>query len=57
MREDKKYEWFVHSTMCDFRREDIPIFNKAYDEKVIVRKFRKETSVFAPWKPDDIYII
>ena len=43
--------------MCDFRREDIPIFNKAYSESASYRQFRKDASVFATWKQDDIYII
>ena len=42
----------MHSTICDFRTEDPPVLIKELAHKHSVRVFRKEQSVFEPWKED-----
>ena len=48
------YEYSMHNALADFRSEDPPVLLKDLKQKVSERKpFRKETSVFEPWKEDD----
>lgn len=42
----------MHGTICDFRTEDPPVLLKELKHKVNERIFRKEGSVFEPWKED-----
>lgn len=46
------YEYTMHGTICDFRTEDPPVLLKELKNKVNERIFRKEGSVFEPWKED-----
>lgn len=42
----------MHTTICDFRTEDPPKLLKPYKRRHLQRVFRKEHSVFLPWKVD-----
>jgi len=46
------YEYSLHNTLADFRTEDPPVLIKDLKQKVIERVFRKDNSVFEPWKED-----
>ena len=48
---------FIHSYISSYRTEEIKTFTKVPKIKSKIRTFRKETSVFAPWRQDDKYII
>ena len=45
-------EYTMHTTIADFRTEDPPVLIKELKHKVVERVFRKENSVFEPWKED-----
>lgn len=42
----------MHSMVADFRTEDPPVLLKELRHKTMHRVFRKENSVFEPWKED-----
>jgi len=43
----------MHTTIADFRTEDPPVLIKELMTRRVERVFRKENSVFDPWKEDD----
>lgn len=45
-------EYSMHTTLTDFRTEDPPILIKEIKTRYVERVFRKENSVFDPWKED-----
>jgi hypothetical protein len=47
-----KGEYTMHTVIADFRSEDPPVLIKDLKHKVVERVFRKENSVFEPWKED-----
>jgi len=47
-----KGEYTMHTTIADFRVEDPPVLIKELKYKFVERTFRKENSVFEPWKED-----
>ena len=49
--------YYINSSIVDFRSEEIPEFKKDFGVKHVIRIFRKESSVFATWKQDDAFII
>jgi hypothetical protein len=56
-RGSPRENYFVHSAIVDFRKEEIPAFKKSFGVRHVVRIFRKDSSVFATWKQDDPFII
>lgn len=46
------YEFTMHTTLADFRSEDPPVLIKELTNKHVERVFRKDNSVFDPWKED-----
>lgn len=46
-------KYHYHTTLCDTRPEDIPLFVKQRNTNKATRAFDKEASVFAPWKEDN----
>ena len=46
------FQYTMHTTICDFRTEDPPVLIKELAHKQSQRVFRKEHSVFDPWKED-----
>ena len=47
----------MHTTLADFRSEDPPVLIKELYSKTVERVFRKDNSVFEPWKEDTDLII
>ncbi len=47
----------MHTTLADFRSEDPPVLIKELHSKTVERVFRKDNSVFEPWKEDTDLII
>jgi hypothetical protein len=46
-------DYTMHTTLADFRSEDPPVLIKELASKPVVeRVFRKDNSVFEPWKED-----
>ena len=52
VRNEDTLEYTMHTTLTDFRSEDPPVLLKELATKQIQRVFRKENSVFEPWKED-----
>ena len=46
------YQYSMHNVIADFRTEDPPVLIKEIKSRTVERVFRKETSVFEPWKED-----
>ena len=44
--------YYLSTCIAQFRNEEIPFFKKTFYKRIVVRTFRKETSVFAQWKFD-----
>ena len=49
--------YYINSCIAKFRNEEIPDKIKNIKSTMIVRQFRKESSVFASWRVDDDQII
>ena len=48
---------YVHYSLTKFRTEEITPYVKPKKHKYNIRRFKKETSVFAKWKEDDDFIL
>lgn len=44
---------YVHSTIAKFRNEEIMAYKKNFKHQVVIRRFRRDISVFSRWKEDE----
>lgn len=51
-----KVKWYPGDCLVKHREEEIFPFRKKVRRNLVVRKFSKESSVFAAWKLDDAHI-
>jgi len=52
VQDPKDDSYTMHSTICDFRTEQPPLKVKSGRRRNYSRVFRKDKSVFEPWKED-----
>ena len=54
LKEQLRAETFTYKCDVPKRSEDIPLFAKTMQSKVVERVFAKEHSVFAKWREDTV---